>query len=128
MGGDDAARAFGNVMDTFNVPEPTAADQTCEQGVKSQRIWVGGGWQAEGCYRTNKQAQLRFNDNATDCKRLKVGGKNLASPTFYIALQGADNDLAKLHAWATRNKPSGQLTSLTQDIPSNLGVSPSCPT
>ena len=130
MNGPQAATEFGNVMEAFNVPDVTAADKTCAEGVKSQRIWVGGGWQAEGCYRHEKQAQLRWVDNATDCKKLKVAGKNLSEPAFYIALQGATNDLPGLYAWATRNLSSdaSQLTSLTQDIPSNLGTSPVCPT
>lgn len=130
LNGPQAASEFGVVMDTFNVPDVTAADRTCAEGVKSQRQWIGGGWQAEGCYRTNKQAQLRWVDNATDCKKLKVGGKNLSEPAFYIALQGATNDLPALYAWATRDlsADAGQLTSLTRPIPSNLGPSPVCPT
>ena len=48
-------------------------------------------------------AQLRFVDNATDCKKLKVGGKTLSSPAFYIALQGTNNDVAQVYDWATRN-------------------------
>lgn len=128
LNGPDAAAAFATVMEDFNVPDVTAPDKTCAQGVKSQRIWVGGGWQAEGCYRHEKQAQLRWNDNATECKKLKVGGKNLSEPAWYIALQGATNDLPALYAWATKNVgSSGQLTSLTQPIPSNLGPSPVCP-
>jgi hypothetical protein len=129
LNGPDAATAFAAVMEDFNVPDVTAADKTCAEGVKSQRIWVGGGWQAEGCYRYEKQAHLHWNDNATECKKLKVGGKNVAEPTFYIALQGATNDLPALYEWATRNVgDSGQLTSLTRPIPSNLGASPVCPT
>lgn len=130
LNGPQAASEFGAVMDTFNVPDVTAADQTCAEGVKSQRIWVGGGWQAEGCYRTNRQAQLRWVDNATECKKLKVGGTNLSEPAFYIALQGATNDLPALYDWATRDLSAdgAQLTSLTRPIPSNLGASPVCPT
>jgi hypothetical protein len=128
--GNAAATAFATTMDTFNVPEAVATDQTCEQGVKSQRQWVGNGWQADGCYRTNSRAELRFIDNATACKKLKVGGKTMASPTVYIALQGTTNDVAAVYAWATKNldQGSGQLTGITQPIPSNLGTSPSCPT
>jgi heat shock protein HslJ len=128
MEGARAAAAFANEMDQFNVPDATAADQTCEQGVKSQRQWVGNGWQAEGCYRANKRAELRFIDNATDCKKLRVDGTNVASPTFLIHLQGSNNDVSAVHDWATRNLPAGQRTSITQPIPSTLGLSPSCPT
>ena len=128
--GELAARQFGSVMDAYNVPESSGGAQTCKEGVKSWRYTFGTGWQAEGCYRENKVAQLRFIDNATDCKKLKVGSKTLASPTFYIALQGTDNDVARVYDWATRNldTESGQLTSITQPIPSNLGSSTSCPT
>jgi hypothetical protein len=128
--GERAATQFGATMDSYNVPQVSADDQTCEQGVKSHRYWIGRGWQAEGCYRENKRAQLRFVDNATDCKKLKVGGKTLANPAFYISLQGASSDVARVHDWATKNlaESSSQLTSITQYIPSNLGSSPSCPT
>jgi len=128
--GELAARQFGTVMDAYNVPESPGGGQSCKEGVKSWRYTFGTGWQAEGCYRENKVAQLRFIDNATDCKKLKVGSKTLGSPTFYIALQGTDNDVARVYDWATRNLDtgSGQLTSITQPIPSNLGSSTSCPT
>ena len=126
--GERAATQFGSVMSTYNVPETTAGGQSCVDGVKSQRYTIGNGWQAEGCFRENKQAQLRFVDNATDCKKLKVGGRTLSSPAFYIALQGANNDVARVYDWATRNldPESRQLTSITQYIPSNAAASPSC--
>lgn len=126
MNGADAASEFSSVMSQFNVPDVVAADQTCAQGVKSQRFTFGSGWQAEGCFRTAGTAQVRFIDNAADCKKLKVGGKNMPNPAIYMALQGSD--LERVYTWATRNIPAGssQLTSITQPIPSNLGTSPSC--
>jgi len=126
--GSRAAAQFGTVMEAFNVPEAAAGSESCESGVKSWRNTGGGLWQTEGCYRENKVAQLRFVDNATDCKKLKVGGKTLGSPAMYIALQGTSNDVAGVHDWATRNlaAESAQLTSITQPIPSNLGASTSC--
>ena len=129
MNGEQAAAAFGAEMSDFNVPDVTAADRTCAQGVKSQRRSFGNGWQAEGCYRIDGRAELRFVDNATDCKKLRVGGKNVASPAMLIALQGTTNDVQRVHQWATKNRPTGssQLTSITQPIPSNLGASPACP-
>ena len=84
--GSSAAQAFGTAMDTYNVPDAVAADQTCEQGVKSQRQWLGNGWQADGCYRYNQRAELRFVDNATDCKKLKVGDKTMVD-TLIPALE-----------------------------------------
>jgi hypothetical protein len=127
--GSSAAQAFSTAMETYNVPDAVAADQTCEQGVKSQRFWLGNGWQADGCYRYNQRAELRFVDNATECKKLKVGDKTMAAPAFLIALQGSDGDVAKVYQWATKDKPAGstQLTSITQPIPSNLGPSNYCP-
>jgi len=126
--GERAATQFGSVMSTYNVPETAAGGQSCADGAKSQRYTIGNGWQAEGCFRENKRAQLRFVDNATDCKKLKVGGRTLSSPAFYIALQGANNDVARVYDWATRNLDPGsrQLTSITQYIPSNAAASPSC--
>ena len=117
-------------MGSFNVPETSTVGQTCENSIKSQRYRIGNGWQAEGCYRTSGRAELRVVDNATNCKRLKVAGKTLASPAFYVALQGTNNDLGRLYEWAIKglDSESAQLTSITQPIPSNLGTSPSCPT
>ena len=130
MEGEDAAKAFGTEMRNFNVSDATDTEKTCEQGVKSQRQWFSNGWQAEGCYRSNSRAEVRFIDNATKCRKLKVDNKTLKSPAFYIALQGSDNDIARVHAWATKNlgSDSSQLTSITQPISSKLGRSPSCPT
>jgi hypothetical protein len=115
-------------MTNYNVPEVGAGGRSCVDGTKSQALILGNGWQAEGCYRENRTAQLRFVDNATDCKKLRVGGRTLESPAFYIALQGADQNVAKAYEWATRGlgAGSGQLTSITQDIPSNAADSPAC--
>ncbi len=103
MEGEDAAASYGSVMNTFNVPKALASDQTCAQGVKSQRRWLARGWQADGCYRTQGHAEVRFVDNATRCRKLKVGSRTLQSPAFYIALQGNDNNVAGVYGWATRN-------------------------
>jgi heat shock protein HslJ len=128
LDGSRATTEFGSVMSSYNVPEAAVGGETCADGTKSQNIFLGNGWQAQGCYRENKTAQLRFVDNATDCKKLKVGGKTLGSPAFYIALQAADNDVARAYEWATRgvDEGSGQLTSITQPIPSNAADSPAC--
>jgi heat shock protein HslJ len=127
MNGDDAAAAFADEMQTFNVPEVTTERGTCEFGVKSQQVLVGGGWQAEGCYRTSGKAEVRFVDNATDCRQLQVGDKRLRSPAYYIALQGTSGDVATVHEWATRGA-EGRLVSIAQAIPRpNAPVSPSCP-
>ena len=126
--GSRAITEFGSVMTNYNVPEVGAGGRSCVDGTKSQALILGNGWQAEGCYRENKTAQLRFVDNATDCKKLRVGGRTLESPALYIALQGADQNVAKAYGWATRGlgAGSGQLTSITQDIPSNAAGSPAC--
>jgi len=131
MEGEDAALAFQDTMRTFNVPDAVSDTETCEFGVKSQRVWIGNGWQSEGCYRTANRAELRFVDNATACKQLKVGQKRLQSPAVYIALQGSSGDVKGAHAWATRNltDASTQITSITQPIERpGERVSPSCPT
>ncbi len=129
LDGSRAMTEFGSVMSNYNVPDTSAGGQTCADGTKSQSIYLGG-WQAQGCYRENKTAQLRFVDNATDCKKLKVGGKTLGSPAFYVAIQGADNNVAKVYDWATRGLQEGvgQVTSITQPIPSNARASPACAT
>ena len=130
MEGDDAATAFADDMDTFDVPEVTSERGTCEFGVKSQQVLVGGGWQSEGCYRTSGRAEVRFVDNATDCRQLQVGDKRLRSPAYYIALQGTSGDVSAVHAWATRGSDdAGRLTSIADAIPRpDERLSPSCPT
>jgi heat shock protein HslJ len=130
MEGEDAANAFQDSMTTFNVPEAVSETQTCASGVKSQRVWIGNGWQSEGCWRANERAELRFVDNATECRQLKVGQKRIESPALYIALQGSSGDVEGVHAWATRNvtDASSQITSISQPIERpRERVSPSCP-
>ena len=130
--GSRAVTEFGSVMQNYNVPEVGAGGRSCVDGTKSQALLVGNGWQAEGCYRENKTAQLRFVDNATDCRKLRVNGRVLDSPAFYIALQGADQNVAKAYEWATKGLSgnASQLTSITQPIPSDAAriVSPACGT
>ena len=70
-------------------------------------------------------------DNATACTQLKVGSKRLKSPALYIALHGANGDIARVHEWATRSAGSAstQITSITQPIERpGERRSPSCPT
>jgi len=126
--GSRATTEFGSVMANYNVPEVGPAGSSCVDGTKSQALIIGNGWQAEGCYRENKTAKLRFVDNATDCKKLRVNGRTLESPTIYIALQATDQNVAKAYDWATKGRSgsSGQLTSITQYIPSNAAASPAC--
>lgn len=126
--GSRAITEFGSVMTNYNVPEVGAGGQSCVDGTKSQALLLGNGWQAEGCYRENKTAQLRFVDNATDCKKLRVNKRVLESPAFYIALQGTDQNVARVYAWATKGlgAGAGRLTSITEDIPSNAAASPAC--
>ncbi len=128
MNGADAAAEFGSVMTQFNVPLANDG-ASCAEGVKSQRQAFGSGWRAEGCYRTNGRAEVRFIDNAAGCRKLKVAGKTLRDPAVYIALQGTDNDAKAVYEWATRNIPQGsdQVTSIAQPIPSDLGTAISCP-
>ena len=96
------------------------------QGVKSQQVSFGNGWQAEGCYRNRGTSYVHFLDNAADCRKLKVDGKNMANPAIYMSVQGAD--LERAYAWSTKNMPadSNLVSSLTQPIPSKLAISPSC--
>jgi heat shock protein HslJ len=128
--GEAAAAAYQTEMSAFNVPQATSATETCEQGVKSQRQWVGGGWQADGCYRTGGRAEVRFVDNATECRKLKVGNSTLQSPSLYIGVQGGGRDVEGVYGWATRNLDpgTGQLTSLSVPIERpNAAWSPACP-
>ena len=129
--GSDAAAAFEGTMQTFDVLEATSESETCATGQKSRRVYIGAGWQSEGCYRTAGKAELRFVDDATDCRQVEVDGKRLRSPALYIALQGTDGDVARVHEWATRglSEDSLQITSISQPIPRpDERVSSSCPT
>ena len=65
MDGDDAGRGLRGTMQHVQRAEAVSETETCEFGVKSQRVWIGNGWQSEGCYRTANRAELRFVDNAT---------------------------------------------------------------
>jgi heat shock protein HslJ len=128
--GEAAAAAYQAEMSAFNVPQATSETETCQQGVKSQRQWVADGWQADGCYRTGGRAEVRFVDNATECRKLKVGSSTLQSPALYIAVQGSSRDVEGVYGWATRNVAPGtdQLTSITVPIKRpNASWSPACP-
>lgn len=131
MEGEDAAAAYQADMSANNVPQAASSSQTCEQGVKSRRQWLAGGWQADGCYRIEQKAEVRFIDNATDCRKLRTGGRTLQSPAVYMELQGSDRDIERVYGWATRDvdESTGLLTSLTVPIERpNAAISPSCPT
>jgi heat shock protein HslJ len=131
LDGEDAATAFSSTMTTFNVPEAASATQTCESGIKSQRVFLGSGWQSEGCFRTGGHAEVRFVDNATDCRQIRVNQRRLESPAIYMALQGTSGDVEAVHAWATRNldETSNRITSITQFIERpGQARSPICPT
>jgi heat shock protein HslJ len=131
LDGEDAAAAFSSTMSTFNVPEAVSDSQTCESGVKSQRVFLGNGWQSEGCFRTGGHAEVRFVDNATDCRQIRVNQRRLESPALYMALQGTSGNVEAVHAWATRNvsEGSGRITSISQPIERpGQARSPICPT
>ncbi len=130
MEGDDAAAAYQATMSDLNVPQAISSTKTCEQGIKSQRQWIGGGWQADGCFRSGSRAEVRFIDNATDCRKLKVGGTTLQSPSIYMSLQGKDKDIKRVYTWATKGLDTGErwITALTVPIERpNAAISPSCP-
>ena len=114
---EDAIAVFSDTMTTFNVPQVTE-DGTCEVGTKSQRQRLGYGWQAEGCYRTGGRAEVRFVENATEGTQLKVGGKCVRSPKFYVAVQGSNTNVARAHDWATGGlvDESRDITSIAQPI------------
>lgn len=116
MEGRAAANAFTATMDEHGVPEATGADDTCAAGRRSQQILDGGGFQAEGCYRSGGKAALRFVDNATACRQLPVGeGRRLRNPALYMAVTGTGNDIARLHAWAGGTDDAA-LTRLSRHI------------
>lgn len=131
MDGVDAAAAFQDSMEAFGVAEPVSNSKTCQQGFKSQRVYVGGGWQADGCFKESSKAQLRFVDNATECRQLKVGDRRLKAPAIYMALHGAGQNIAPVWAWATKGLDDGSttMTSITKPIQRpKEKVSTSCPT
>lgn len=130
MDGPDAASVFGGAMSSRNVPESNGPNNTCKSGKRSWRALLGGGWQSEGCDREpGNKVFVQFVDNATNCRQLKVGGKQLKSPAFLVQLQGDHNDIARTYQWATKSTPNGQIQSVAQHIPRpKAKLSPSCPT
>lgn len=131
MEGADAADHFNSIMNViYSVPESTGPSDTCRQGRRAQRTFVGNGWQSEGCDREpGPLTFVFFVDNATNCRQLKVGGRQLKSPAYLIQLRGDHNDIARTYRWATKSVPGGQIQSIAGHIPRpNAKLSPSCPT
>ena len=100
---------------------------SCLSGKPRYDIWIGGMPTAELCYRNSDgRANLRILEPATNCRKLKVAGRTLRTPTIYIAVLGRDGDIGKLDRWATgngRESPSVLTRPIRQP---GSGFSPSC--
>ena len=99
-----------------NVPEAASETETCAQGVKSRRSFIGRGFQAEGCFRDASIANMRVVDMATDCRQLNVAGTRLRTPTLLISAAGTSSSLGSLAQWVARGDTGDQLTSISQPI------------
>jgi heat shock protein HslJ len=118
MDGPDAAAAFRDDMAAHDVSEAVSDGQTCAEGRRSWMNLIGGGWQAEGCYRADGVAHVRFVDNATDCRQLAVpGGRRLRNPAILMALQGTSSDIARVRDWAVGDGgDAGLITRISRHI------------
>jgi heat shock protein HslJ len=124
MDGDDADAVF---MERVNQAGKLGSKR-CSKGKPAVTYWVGGGPTAELCYRNDDgRANLRFERLATACKQLKVDGKTLKTPTFYVAVLGHDGNIKKLADWATNDgKASPSVLTKTIKRP-NAPAGEGCP-
>ena len=100
MEGDDAWKAYRQRMNQHDVRNGTER-RACAFGNPSQMAWTGAGLVSAGCYRNDDGlANLRFTNTLTECKQLKAGNAQVESPHVYIAVLGANRDIAGLWEWA----------------------------
>jgi heat shock protein HslJ len=115
--GPAAATAFSTEMTEHDVSEPASEAATCAAGRRSQRVFLGSGWKAEGCFRSGGVAQVRFVDNATDCRQLPVpGGRRLRNPAVYMALTGTSSDIARTYVWGADVEDESELLTRIQRL------------
>mgnify|MGYP006987971316 CR=1 FL=1 len=86
--------------DTFGPP----GQPSCADGEPSYVYADGGGIAAVGCYVDGGRANLRIIQDATACKQLKAGKRQLKRPVMYVAMTGDSRDIAPLFEWAQRGK------------------------
>ena len=110
---------------TGELPGPDATG--CWEGNPGYGFAPGGYVGGIGCYVKDGQANLRIIHQATDCKQLKVGTKQLKRPVMYVALDGPDDDILSLYEWALRGKDNLEISGLVEDIARPVGKSsPNC--
>lgn len=73
---------------------------TCEDGDPAYIYADGGGIAAIGCFIDGGRANVRIIEDATACKQLRVGKRQLKRPVMYVAMTGASGDIRPLYRWA----------------------------
>ena len=93
---EDRMRAGGATpLETYGPP----GTPSCADGAASYVYADGGGIGGLGCFVDGGRANLRLVQDATDCKQLKVGNRQLKRPAMYAALTGASRDIVPLYDW-----------------------------
>jgi heat shock protein HslJ len=126
-----ALKLFRRVMDDHDVEgigDVAGPDATgCWEGNRGYSFPGGGYIGGIGCYVDGGRANLRIAQEATSCKQLKVGGKQLKRPVMYVAMTGPDNSILRLYEWAMRDKPNNLASGVVVPIERPSGKpSPNC--
>ncbi len=114
-----AKRTFNSVMASYNVPQ----GHRCPAGRASRGLLHPAS--GEGCFvDASGRANVRLIELAAGCNQLNIDGKQVATPTIYVALEGKDRRIAPLYDW-TRDRHGG--SSVTRSIPhGSQPLSPVC--
>lgn len=98
---EDRMKAGGaTFLETYGPP----GTPTCADGAASYIYADGGGIGGLGCFVDGGRANLRLVQDATDCKQLRVGNRQLKRPAMYAALTGASGDIVPLYDWAVSGR------------------------
>ena len=114
-----AKRTFNSVMASHSVPQ----GHRCPAGRASRGLLHPAS--GEGCFvDAGGRANVRLIELAAGCNQLNIDGKQVATPTIYVALEGKDRRIAPLYDW-TRDRHGG--SSVTRSIPhGSQPLSPVC--
>jgi hypothetical protein len=107
------------------LPPPGATG--CWEGNPGYGYAPGGYIGGVGCYVKDGRANLRIIQEATFCKQLKVGGRQLKRPVMYVGITGPNADIQRVYDWAMRGKPNNLISGVVVPIENPNGrPSPTC--
>ncbi len=93
---EDRMRAGGATpLETYGPP----GTPSCADGAATYVYADGGGIGGLGCFVDGGRANLRLVQDATECRQLRVGNRQLKRPAMYAALTGASRDIVPLYDW-----------------------------